>query len=107
MKTSIINGSEVSRLSVAIHTGIAKTVQNVSGFVTRARGAGTIAIGNQTITITHGLAQTPTELSITPLSTAGAFRVLNVGATTFDVQLPAVASGTAWTFNWFASCEFH
>ncbi|EKS6728282.1 hypothetical protein OSG44_001663, partial [Enterobacter mori] len=103
-----IRGGRVSFTSGGMYnTGIAKTVQNVSGFITRSRGTGTIAIGNQTITITHGLAQTPTELSITPLSTAGAFRVLNIGATTFDVQLPAVVSGTAWTFNWVASCEFH
>lgn len=91
----------------AFSQGIAKEAQSLDGFITRNRGAGSIAIGNQTITISHGLAQQPTEISITPLSTAGAFRVLNIGATTFDVQLPAVASGTAWTFNWFASCEYH
>ncbi|EKS6730540.1 hypothetical protein OSG44_003997, partial [Enterobacter mori] len=105
---SVRNGSiDLAGTGNAFPVGTAKAVLNNDGFATRNRGGGSIAVGNQTITVTHGLAQQPTEISITPLSTAGAYRILNIGATTFDVQVPASVSGTAWTFNWVASCEYH
>lgn len=105
---SVRNGAiDLAGTGTAFPLGIAKTVLNNDGFTSRNRGAGSIAIGNQTITIAHGLAQQPTEISITPLATASPYRVLNINATTFDVRLDAVASGSAWTFNWFASCEYH
>lgn len=91
----------------AFSQGIAKEALSLDGFVTRNRGAGSIAIGNQSITIAHGLAQQPTEISVTPLATASPYRVLNVTSSSFDVRLDVVAAGTAWTFNWFASCEYH
>lgn len=89
--------------------GTAKVVINNDGFVTRNRGAGSISAGNQTIVINHGLAQQPTEICVTPLSTATGFRVLNITATSFDVRLSSALGGSdpAWTFNWFASCEYH
>lgn len=105
-----IRGGRVSFTAGGMYnTGIAKTVQNVSGFVTRARGGGSILAGNQTVTVTHGLAQQPTEIGVTPLSTATGYRISNITASTFDVRLSAAlgASDPAWTFNWFASCEFH
>lgn len=103
----MLGGAIDKGAGVAFSQGIAKEALSLDGFVTRNRGAGSIAIGNQTITITHGLAQQPTEISITPLATASPYRVLNINATTFDVRLDVVASGSAWTFNWFASCEYH
>lgn len=103
----MLGGAIDKGTGVAFSQGIAKEALSLDGFVTRNRGAGSIAIGNQTITVTHGLAQQPTEISITPLATASPYRVLNINATTFDVRLDVAASGSAWTFNWFASCEYH
>ncbi|MEF4117680.1 hypothetical protein [Escherichia coli] len=107
---SVRNGAiDLSGTGTAFPLGTAKVVINNDGFVTRNRGAGSIPAGNQTIVINHGLAQQPTEICVTPLSTATGFRVLNITATSFDVRLSSALGGSdpAWTFNWFASCEYH
>ncbi|HFT5613146.1 TPA: phage head-binding domain-containing protein [Escherichia coli] len=105
-----IHGGRVSFTGGNMYnTGVAKVVKDVVGFVTRNRGAGSISAGNQTVVINHGLAQQPTEICVTPLSTATGFRVLNITATSFDVRLSSALGGSdpSWTFNWFASCEYH
>lgn len=103
-----INGGSINKgTGSAFSQGVAKEASgSIDGFVTRNRGGGSINVGTQTLTVTHGLAQIPTEIGINPLSTASSYRVLNIGATTFDVRLASAASGSDWTFNWFASCEF-
>lgn len=105
---SVRNGAiDLGGTGSAFPVGTAKAVLNNDGFTSRNRGAGSIAVGNQSITITHGLSQQPTEISVTPLATASPYRVLNITSSSFDVRLDAVAAGSAWTFNWFASCEYH
>lgn len=94
-------------LAFSASGGVTKESVSLDGFVTRNRGAGSIAVGSQTITITHGLAQQPTEIGVTPLNTAAAYRILNLTSTTFDVRIASAAVTDPYTFNWFASCEYH
>ena len=103
----ILGGSIDKGTGSAFSQGVAKETLSLDGFVTRNRGGGIIGIGAQQVTITHGLAQAPTEISITPTSSGLGNRVFNIGVTTFDVRLDAVAAGAAYTFNWTASSEYH
>lgn len=114
-KLPVVNGVRVlggaidRGKGIAFSQGVAKDATSLDGFVTRNRGAGSIAAGNQTITISHGLDQQPTEIAVTPLSTATGYRISNITTTSFDVRLATALGGSdpAWTFSWFASCEYH
>lgn len=104
-----IHGGRVSFTAGSMYnTGIAKVVKDVVGFVTRNRGSFSIAAGNQSIVVTHGLAQTPTEVIITPYSNQSVARVVSITATTFTINLSAVVgSGATFDGAWVASCEYH
>ncbi|HBH7071632.1 TPA: hypothetical protein KWI36_002315, partial [Escherichia coli] len=92
---TIQNGEiDISSGGVAFSVGVPRVNVNNVGFITRNRGSGLILAGNQTITISHGLAQQPTEICVTPLSTATGFRVLNITATSFDVRLSSALGGS-------------
>lgn len=107
---SVRNGAiDLAGTGTAFPIGPAKVVMNNDGFITRNRAVGMIGAGNQTVTISHGLAQQPTEICITPTSTVTGYAVTNITATSFNVRLSTAlgASDPAWTFNWTASCEYH
>ena len=104
-----IHGGRVSFTGGNMYnTGVAKVVKDVTGFVTRNRGSFSIAAGNQSVVVTHGLAQTPTEIVLTPYSNQAVARVASITATTFTINLSAVVdSGATFDGAWVASCEYH
>ena len=78
-----------------------------AGFRTETRGSATVAAGNTSVTVNHGLAITPPldAITITPssgLSTASTFYITNATATTFDIGLnsaPAAPVGFVYSIN--------
>lgn len=87
--------------------GAARSNKDIQGFVTRTRGAFSIAAGNQSIVVTHGLARTPTEIICTPASNQYTVRVVAIGATTFTINVSAVVGvGSTFDGSWTASCEY-
>jgi hypothetical protein len=75
------------------------------GWTTENAGTATVAAGTTSITVSHGLSQTPLvqNISVTPtssLAAAGAFWVSNVTATSFDILVDADPGGTGASFAW-------
>jgi hypothetical protein len=87
-------------------TGTAKLVQNV-GFVNRGVITGTSTDGSGDITVTHGLAGTPTKIYVQSMSTNAVMttNVHTVGAATFKIRFYNVAAAGA-TLNTFAVGNF-
>ena len=73
----------------------------------RTSGSATVANGNTTAVVSHGLSKTPTRVLVSPTlwSNASKVWVTTIGASTFTINVnvdPGV--GTA-TFHWRASVE--
>lgn len=79
-------------------------VQRNIGYKTRAEGTGAVLNGNTSVTITHGLAGLPSNISLTALNTVPDGRglaVYNITTTTFDVLLSTAATVNR-DFYWIA-----
>lgn len=77
------------------------------GWATQAKGTATLANGNTSIAVTHGLAVTPAlhDIQITPqesLGSASEFRVTAVSSTTFTITVDT-NPGADVDFSWRAS----
>uniref|UniRef100_A0A6M3J6Y7 Uncharacterized protein n=2 Tax=viral metagenome TaxID=1070528 RepID=A0A6M3J6Y7_9ZZZZ len=85
-------------------TGTTKIVRNNLGYVTENSGTATVANGQTTVTVTHGLATTPTRVQVTPtlLSNAASFWVTAKGTTTFVINVNADPGAGTATFDWRA-----
>lgn len=90
-------------------SGTDKSIIGNRGYTTRSGGTGTIAIGTNTIAITHNLAVTPTadSINITPTQHLGAsgiasYVITSLGATTFNVTSNVNVATNAFTFGWNA-----
>jgi len=79
-------------------------VRDNLGYVTENSGTATVANGQTTVTVTHGLATTPTRVQVTPtlLSNAASFWVTAKGATTFVINVNADPGAGTATFDWRA-----
>lgn len=81
-------------------------VQRNLGYATQAEGTGTILNGNTSVTITHGLAGVPTNITVTANNTVPEGRGLAVGTVTstqFNVLISAAAAADRnfyWTANY-------
>lgn len=72
------------------------------GYVTENKGTATIAANTTSITVSHGLASTPSKVIVTPIGDPGTrYWVASVGATSFNIVL-ATAQTTAINFYWEA-----
>jgi hypothetical protein len=80
--------------------GISGTeIKHNMGYVTENSGTATISSGTSVV-VTHGLAGTPTVVTVTPRSTGyGTFAVTDRNSTTFTITV--TTSGT-YTFDWYA-----
>ncbi len=87
-----------------LHQGAGTLVKDNIGYVTENSGTATIANGQTSVTITHGLATTPTRVHVTPtlLSNAASFWVTDKGATTFVINVNADPGAGTATFDWKA-----
>jgi hypothetical protein len=80
-------------------------VQRNIGYRTQSSGAGAVASGTSSVTVSHGLAGTPTCVQVTPFNTipeGGTFSVQSVNATTFTVSIGSNAAANRdffWTAN--------
>jgi hypothetical protein len=84
------------------------TIRDTTGWVTQSGGSATVAAANTEVTVTHGLAMTPSAESISVTPTTGwgnatSFWVDSVTSTTFKIKLTR-GGGTATdvSFRWDA-----
>lgn len=99
--------------NVANWTGVpaSNTMRNNVGYVTKAKGDGSILNGATTATITHGLARTPTRKDVTitlgedPANSPGAIWVDTLGASTFRVNCENDPGASGLDFSWRGEVE--
>lgn len=89
--------------------GTNSIVRNNIGFVTEAKGTGSIASGATTAVITHGLGITPSAANIhitlteNPTNTPGAVFVTSITSTQFTVNVENDPGASNLDFSWQAS----
>ena len=90
-------------------TSATTTIANQNkGFVTEAKGTGTINSGSTSVVITHGLSYTPTagDLTITftnnPTNNPGNWWISSITSTQFTVNVRSDPGASTLTFNWAA-----
>ena len=72
------------------------------GYVTENSGTATIPAGSTSVTVSHGLADTPSKVLVTPIGDPGdRFWVANVGSSSFDIVV-ATAPSADTDFYWQA-----
>ena len=72
------------------------------GYPTENSGTATIAAGNTSVTVNHGLASTPSKVLVTPLGDPGdRYYVTNITGTSFDIVI-ATAPSSDVPFAWYA-----
>ena len=84
--------------------GPTKLIRNCLGYVTENSGVATVANGNSTVVINHGLSATPATVHLTPIGTpsVGTYNAGTFTSTQFTINNDAVAAG-ARQFSWRAS----
>jgi hypothetical protein len=106
---TIINNFVSANLTAGINnnaTGTNKTVKYNHGYVTEAKGTGSIASGTTTDVIAHGLDATPSigDIQIVggenPTNDIGNIWITAVGATTFTVNVRNDPGASNWDFEW-------
>jgi hypothetical protein len=112
----VIDGNDFSifsagtKLSILGGTVTDVTVRNNVALPSSARGTATVANGNTSVAVTHGLAFTPTVagIALTPtngLGNAAKFWVSSPTSTQFTVNVNADPGTDTATFAWAASAE--
>jgi hypothetical protein len=105
-----ITGCDLTGNAVAaiVTSGTTNRISNNIGWLTEAKGTGTITAAVTVATITHGLAVTPTaaEIAVTatnnPTNDPGDFWIDTITATQFNVNCRAVPGASTLTFAWMA-----
>lgn len=87
--------------------GTTNIVRHNTRFVTEAKGTATVASGQTTIVVTHGLSRTPglSDIQVTPtnnLGTAAEFWTSSPTATQFTINVNADPGAATATFAWQA-----
>lgn len=80
-------------------TGTA-TFENVSSYVNEKTSTATIAASASYVTVTHGMAATPTKIIVTPFGNVGNCWITDAGATTFKINVssaPASDTLISWS----------
>lgn len=75
-------------------------VEDIRGYTTENSGIATILNGNTSVTVNHGLAETPTKVIVTPQADTR-YWVDNVGTSTFRINIPTALSSDV-SFYWKA-----
>jgi len=81
-------------------TGANTTVKRNLNYTTENSGTATITAGLTSVTVSHGLVSTPSKVIVTPTQDTRIW-VTNVGATSFDINIPA-ALASDLTVYWEA-----
>ncbi len=102
-----ISGNRISGTGAGIigRVGVNTKVARNIGYTTENSGTATIASGNTSITVSHGLSAQPatSTIAVVPTNNLGSatkFWVSNVGATTFRINTDVDPGVTTATFNW-------
>lgn len=85
--------------------GTGTKVYRNTGYVTENSGTATVASGQTTIDVTHGLAITPSinDINVVPtnnLGSAAKYWISDVGASTFRINVDVDPGATTATFSW-------
>ncbi len=96
---NLVSGNKTAGMYVV---GTNEAVRYNSGYVTEKSSTATITSGQSSVTVTHGLASTPTNVRVTG-STAdtNALYVDTIGATTFKINAAGAVGGNR-TVYWYA-----
>ena len=90
-------------------TSTAHAVSNNVTTVFEASGTATVASGDTTVDVTHGLSVTPNaaDIVLTPtnISSSKILAITATSATTFTVTVDADPTGSGQTFSWRAKCD--
>lgn len=80
-------------------------VDHSLGWLSENSGTATVANGQTTVVVTHGLATTPARVYVTPtlLSNAASFWVTNKTSTQFTINVNADPGAGTATFDWMAT----
>ena len=93
-------GNSTSQITFRGTTTVEQLGANI-GYVSKARGAGTLANGSTTVNVTHGLAQAPDNVQVTSRVAGEALAVTNENGTNFTVSADS-AVGSDVNFYWTA-----
>lgn len=84
----------------------AVTIKDLDGYKTLGIGSSSIGAGNQSVVVSHGLAKSPSFVSISPQSNGLNARVIEINSTSFTVNLNSVVPvSETYNFTWSASAE--
>lgn len=106
---NLLTGNVVGGLSDG-GTGTVKTISGNVGFLTKNVSTATILLGNTSVIVTHGLAETPTaqNILISPLVSTGSNPMFvdstSITSTQFTVRTSSAAAGD-FSFSWQASIK--
>jgi len=90
------------RTAPLVKTGANTVVRRNINYLTEASGVATIPAGSTRVTVSHGLATTPTKILITPLGQPpGKIWVENITSTSFDI-VTDTAPSTDLKVAWYA-----
>ncbi len=80
------------------------TFFNNTGYTTENSGTSTITAGQTSVTVTHGLAATPTRVQVTPTTATGGkdYYISAKTATTFTIDIDSAHTGDI-SFDWRAT----
>jgi len=88
--------------SIIIDDGTNTIKRRNLGYQTEASGVATISAGSTRVTVSHGLAKTPSKFQITPLGQpAGKLWVENITSTSFDI-VTDTAPASDLKVSWYA-----
>jgi hypothetical protein len=103
---NVFRGGGTGTYSGATNTpSVTNIIQRNIGYTTRAEGTGAILTGNTSVTISHGLAGLPSNVTLTALNTVPEGRGLavdNITTTQFDVIISSAAVADR-DFYWSAN----
>jgi parallel beta-helix repeat protein len=97
---TIIENVLINNPTPIVRLGANTVIKRNIGYATEASGVATISAGSTRVTVSHGLATTPTKVLITPLSQPpGKLWAENIGSTSFDIvtdTAPSSNLNVAW-----------
>jgi hypothetical protein len=95
---------DIRALEVVANIGTGNVIENVSSYVNKNTGTATVATGNTSIVVTHGLAAAPIRVQVTPTTDTGGKRywISAKTATTFTITIDS-ANASDIAFDWRAT----
>lgn len=99
---TLISGCQFMGLSNPVYLqGLHSKVENNIGFITKNSGTATIPSSQTSVTVNHGLAGTPTVITVTPRDNVGAVWVSARNSTSFTITCGTAPSSNV-IVDWYA-----